>query len=211
MAGDGADERGDAAVLLQGVCQLGVVALELGLLQQDDLGCLRDLSGHPIKALGLADELEDLPVEVDVQFVVVRVTHNQCRLQTSLACLDGVDPCLIPPDLKLNQRLGHLVIHSDDLLCILCGEDMRMLLKHLHGLLDALEQMPGPRDVARDGRQVPHEWRVGLETLVLVLDLRQLQAVVVEDDSELALQVSPETVALQDRLELLEQIQRGLD
>ena len=57
-------------VFRQGPAQLVVVALELLLLDQDDLRRLGDLDAHAVRALGLADQLKSLHVEVDVELSV---------------------------------------------------------------------------------------------------------------------------------------------
>ena len=62
-----ADLAEDAVVLTENELQLILVGLELGLLQQDDLGALRNLDrADAAEALGLADQRQDLLVEVDV-------------------------------------------------------------------------------------------------------------------------------------------------
>mmetsp|Transcript_37397 Transcript_37397/g.96687 ORF Transcript_37397/g.96687 Transcript_37397/m.96687 type:complete len:548 (+) Transcript_37397:9344-10987(+) len=206
-------ELGDSPVLLQEVRQLVVVGLELLLLQQHHLGGLGHLdAAHAVHAPRLADQLQDLGVEVDVEaHAVVRVLDEQRRLQPGLHRLDGVDPGLVPEGLELDEGLGHLVVHADELLGILAGQDGGVALELAHGPLDALVQVPRPRDVPGDRRQVPHERRRSLALLVLILDLVELKAVVVEDHRELGLEVGAQVVALQDALELVQQLQRRLD
>ena len=57
-------------VFRQGPAQLVVVALELLLLEQDDLRRLGDLDAHAVRVPGLANQLKQLHVEVDVQLSV---------------------------------------------------------------------------------------------------------------------------------------------
>mmetsp|Transcript_2860 Transcript_2860/g.7980 ORF Transcript_2860/g.7980 Transcript_2860/m.7980 type:complete len:422 (+) Transcript_2860:3481-4746(+) len=210
---DGLHELRDAPVLLEEVGQLVVVGLELLLLEQHHLGGLRHLdAAHAVHAPRLADQLQDLGVEVDVEaLAVVRVLDQERRLQPGLHGLDGVDPGLVPERLELDQRLRHLVVHANELLGVLAGQDRRVALELPHGALDALVEVARPGDVPGHRRQVAHQRRGGLALLVLVLDLVELQPVVVEDHRELRLQVGPQALALQDALELVQELQRGLD
>ena len=57
-------------VFRRGRTQLVVVALELLLLGQDDLRRLEGFDGRAVQALGLANQLQQLHVEVDVQLPV---------------------------------------------------------------------------------------------------------------------------------------------
>ena len=57
-------------VFRRGRTQLVVVALELLLLGQDDLRRLEDFDTRAVQALGLANQLQQLHVEVDVQLPV---------------------------------------------------------------------------------------------------------------------------------------------
>ena len=49
--------------------------------------------------------------------------------------------------LELEQHLGQFVVVLDDLLGVGSQHDGRVLLEDLHGLLDAPEQLPRPRDL----------------------------------------------------------------
>mmetsp|Transcript_39932 Transcript_39932/g.120716 ORF Transcript_39932/g.120716 Transcript_39932/m.120716 type:complete len:253 (+) Transcript_39932:1126-1884(+) len=71
--------------------------------------------------------------------------------------------------------------------------------------------MPRPGDVAGDRGQVAHHGGRGLALLVLVLHLVQLEPVVAEDDGELGLELCAEALALQDALELIQQLQGPFD
>ena len=57
-------------VFRRGRTRLVVVALELLLLGQDDLRRLEGFDGRAVQALGLANQLQQLHVEVDVQLPV---------------------------------------------------------------------------------------------------------------------------------------------
>ena len=65
--------------------------------------------------------------------------------------------------------------------------------------------MAGPGDVARDGRQVPGRGRRVLALLVRLLDTRQLEAVVVEDDHELRVEICSESLSMEYLLVLLQE------
>jgi hypothetical protein len=84
-------------VFAQDELQLVLVHLELVLLEEHDLGALRDVDrADAAEALGLADQRQDLLVEVDVQLVVVEVADDERSLQASLGLVDLSDPLLAP-------------------------------------------------------------------------------------------------------------------
>mmetsp|Transcript_25633 Transcript_25633/g.73756 ORF Transcript_25633/g.73756 Transcript_25633/m.73756 type:complete len:229 (-) Transcript_25633:599-1285(-) len=142
---------------------------------------------------------------------VIGVLDDERCLQARLHRLNRVHPSLVPQRLELYQRLGRLVVHFDELLGVLAGENSRVALELPHGALDPLVQVPRPRDVTRHGGQVAHQWWSSLALLVLVLHLAQLLPVVEEDHLELILQVLAQVLTLQNALKLVEQLQRGLD
>mmetsp|Transcript_14323 Transcript_14323/g.34907 ORF Transcript_14323/g.34907 Transcript_14323/m.34907 type:complete len:222 (+) Transcript_14323:3726-4391(+) len=131
-------------------------------------------------------------------------------LEASLGGLDGLDPRLEPQRLERHQRLGHRVVRLHRALRLLGAHDGLVGGKFAHGLLDAPQQLPRPHDVSGDGGRVT--WQAG-GVLVLFVDLLhrvQIQAVVLEDDHVLVVQVLLERLALQDALELAQQVQRVL-
>mmetsp|Transcript_25632 Transcript_25632/g.73751 ORF Transcript_25632/g.73751 Transcript_25632/m.73751 type:complete len:268 (+) Transcript_25632:816-1619(+) len=210
---DGLHHLRDPAVLPQEEVQLVVVDFELLLLEKDHFRRLGHLNApHAVHDARLPDQLENLGVEVDVEAVaVVGMFDKQGRLQAGLDGFDGIHPRLVPQCLEFDERLSHLVVHPDQLLRVLRRENRRVALEFVHRSLDAFVQVARPCDVARDGREVPHDGRRGLALLVLVLHLVQLQAVVVEDHRELRLQIGAKVLALQDALQLVEKLQGCLD
>eukprot|EP00965_Chrysotila_dentata_P068049 2251091-Pleurochrysis_carterae.AAC.1 len=50
--------------------------------RQHNLGRLRNVDAHAHQALGLAQQLQDLAIEVDVQLLRGRVAHDERRLST---------------------------------------------------------------------------------------------------------------------------------
>mmetsp|Transcript_56296 Transcript_56296/g.182834 ORF Transcript_56296/g.182834 Transcript_56296/m.182834 type:complete len:278 (-) Transcript_56296:1141-1974(-) len=177
----------DTAVLPQEEAQLGVVHLELLLLQEDHPRGFGHLDvPHAAHAASLANEHEDLRVEIDMEAIVVfRMLNDQGRLQTRLDGLDRIHPGLKPQSLEFDKCLRHLVVHTNELLRILRSKDRRVALELVHRAFDSLVQVPGPSDVACNRRQVSDDRGPCLALLVLVLDLVQLVSVVVEDDSKL--------------------------
>ena len=71
--------------------------------------------------------------------------------------------------------------------------------------------MSHPGYLASHRWQVTHNRRILSVLLVLVLDLVHLEPVVMEDDSVLGVQILSQILALQDILELAEQLQRVFD
>ena len=74
-----------------------------------------------------------------------------------------------------------------------------------------MEQMSGPGDASRNCWQVSHDWRVVLVLLILVLNLMDLKAVVVEQDGVLGVQSILQVVSVENGLELSQEFQRILD
>jgi hypothetical protein len=127
-----------ALVLAQQVLQVVVVGLEAVLLQQHDARALRHLLPEPVQALGLADQLQDLLVEVDVQPPVHRVAHDERGGQAGLGLVHALHPGLVPQELEGHERACQLVVGADDALGVLGGEHVGVGLELFHGLLDAL-------------------------------------------------------------------------
>ena len=201
----------DARVLAQREAEVVEVALELVLLQQHDARALRDGHAHAVEALGLADELQDLGVEVHVEAAVLRVPDDERRLQARLGRLDGLDPRVVPEVLVRHERARDAVVHLDDALAVLGREDGRVGLEAAHGRLNALQQVAAPRDVAGHGRQVARLGRVLLVLLVHGLHELELVAEGGEDDGHLVVEVRAQALALQHVLELLQQVERAVD
>mmetsp|Transcript_17790 Transcript_17790/g.60027 ORF Transcript_17790/g.60027 Transcript_17790/m.60027 type:complete len:645 (-) Transcript_17790:418-2352(-) len=209
--GDGDDHGHDAVVFVQAPVQVVVVRLQLLLLEQHDLGSLGDLGAHAVEALGFADQLQQLHVEIHVQLLILRVADDQRRLEAALGRVDGLHPRLVPEVLKGDEGARELVVHAYDAPRALAVEDVLVRLELFHGLLYAFEQMAAPRDIPGHRRQVPRDGRVVLLRLVQLLDLLEFDAVVLEDDVELGVEVALQRLPLQDGLELVQQIERILD
>jgi hypothetical protein len=56
--------------------KLRVVVLELILLEEDNLGRLRDVDSDSGKALGFTDQGQDLRVEVHIEAIVVGMAND---------------------------------------------------------------------------------------------------------------------------------------
>ena len=204
------DQADDPGVLLDGVRQLAVVVLELLLLEQDDPGIVGDLEPEPLQVLGLLDQQEELLVKVDKEILRLWVLDQEGGLQASLGVLDGALPGVMPERLEFDESPRDPVIGPDDPLALLAGHDPLVLREVLHGLLDPLQELPGPHDASGDGGCVPHQRRRGLLLLVDLLDGVQVCAVVLEDQHVLLVQVGPQTLPLQDGLELSKKVKGGL-
>ena len=95
-----------------------------------------------------------------------RLTDNQRCLEAGLRLVDVVHPVLVPRELEGHERARDLVVHLYYALGLLPREDVLVLLELLHRLLDPLEEMARPGDVAGDGRHVAGHGRVLLQPLV---------------------------------------------
>lgn len=71
--------------------------------------------------------------------------------------------------------------------------------------------MSGPGDATGNSGQVSHNRRVVLVLLILILDLIDLEAVVMEEDSVFGVHTVSQVVALENGLELSEELQRIFD
>mmetsp|Transcript_39912 Transcript_39912/g.120535 ORF Transcript_39912/g.120535 Transcript_39912/m.120535 type:complete len:233 (+) Transcript_39912:1035-1733(+) len=138
---------------------------------------------------------------------ILRVLHDECRLQAAFGRLDGIDPSLVPNDLEFNQGLGQLVVSSRDLLRLATpGQDHGVVVKPSHRVHDAPEEVPRPEDVACDGRHVPYQRRLALVLLVHVLDHAELLAEVVENNTKFRFEVCAQTAVLKDPFELAQKV-----
>ena len=202
---DGLHPGGDPVVFPQHVSELVVIGLQLVLLQHGHFGGLRNLdAAHPIQAPCLPHQLQDLPVEVHVVLAVLQVPHDERGLEAAPRLLHRRRPGAVPHNFELHQRFRHLVVGPGDAPRVPAAvEGLLVAMELLHKVPDALEQVPRPGDVAGDGRHVPRERRLVLALLVHVLDRVQLQAIVVEDERELGVQVGPQrAVHVLDRVHL---------
>ena len=120
-------------------------------------------------------------------------------------CIKGV---YLPQRLELDDRACDPVVRLDDLLRLLGRHEVLVGLEFEHRLLDAPHELPSPHDVARHGGRQSHHGRTGLLLLVEQLHRLEVEAIVVEDDEELGVEVVLERLALQYVLELLEQRER---
>mmetsp|Transcript_23248 Transcript_23248/g.48265 ORF Transcript_23248/g.48265 Transcript_23248/m.48265 type:complete len:321 (-) Transcript_23248:1451-2413(-) len=209
--GDRDDFSDDTVVLGEGPVKLIIESLELLLLEESNLGRLRNLNSHAIKALSLADELENFMVEVDVELAIIRVANDEGSLKPRLGLVDRLDPSLVPQVLKSDECTGNLVVHLDDPLGVLPGEHVLIGLELLHGLLDTLQEVTRPGDVTGDGGKVARNWGIMLLFLVKLLDRLKLHPVILEDDVELGVKVRLKGLTLKNCLKLVKQVEGLLD
>ena len=86
-----------------------------------------------------------------------------------------------------------------------------MFLELLHGLFDALEQMPGPTDTSSDWGHVMSNRRIVLLLLVQLLDLLKFQTVVLKDYCQLGVEQLRQIVTMKNGTKLAQQIEGVLD
>lgn len=72
-----------------------------------------------------------------------------------------------------------------------------------------MEQMSGPSDGSRHCWQVSHHWRVALHLDVLVLNVFDFKAVVLEENGVLGVETRFQVLSMEDSLELSEEL-KGL-
>jgi hypothetical protein len=130
----GTDFVHDSDALSYNILELIVVVLELGLLEEDELGTFGDLDSNTGEALGFTDEGEDLSVEVDVKFQVLVVSDEQSGLETSLCTVDFLLPFLSPHVLIGEESVTKRVVVSHVLLgvSVLSLQDLLRELFHGH-------------------------------------------------------------------------------
>jgi len=111
--GVGANLVNNAVVFLEHKLEFVVVHLELVFLKKDDLGTLRNVNTDTGKAFGLTDKGEDFAIEVNVEFVVLRVSNDKSSLKTSLGLLDFTRPLGTPEELIQEQSVTNVVVMLD--------------------------------------------------------------------------------------------------
>ena len=111
------------------------------------------------------------------------MSDDESGLKSCFSLLNFMSPLLSPEVLEGEEGVPDLVVHSHELLGLLLLN--KVLVKLLHGARDDVEQVSGPGNAARDCGQVAHYRRVVLVLLVLVLNLVDHQAVVVEENGVL--------------------------
>lgn len=74
-----------------------------------------------------------------------------------------------------------------------------------------MEQVTRPGDASRYSWQVTHNWWLALRLLILIFDMVDLKAIVVEQDVVLGVKTILEIVSVQDGLELSEKLERVLN
>jgi hypothetical protein len=138
--GVGSDLVDDSVVLSEDELELVLVGLELILLQQDDLGRLRDINGtNSREALSFSDEGHDLRVEVDIQLVVLRMSDDKGSLEASLGTINLGGPFLPPEILIGEEGVTNFVVGLDKLLGASKLDDVWREL--FHGNRNPIEQM----------------------------------------------------------------------
>jgi len=164
----------DSDALSYNILELIVVVLELGLLEEDELGTFGDLDSNTCKALGFTDESEDLSVEVDVELQVLVVSDEQSGLEAGFCAVDFLLPFFSPHVLIGEEGVTQRVVVSHVLsgVGVLSLQDFLGELFHRHRY--AVEQVARPGDGTSDGRQVTYNWWLLLVSLVIVLDLLDL-------------------------------------
>jgi hypothetical protein len=190
----------DSVVLTEDKLELVVVHLELFLLEKDNLGTLRDINSDSGDALGLSDEGKNLLIEVDVELIVLWMSDDQGSLKTSLSVLNLLDPLFSPEVLEGEKSVTDLVVVLESFLGLLLLD--QVLRELLNGARDSEEQMSGPGDGTGHGWQVTDNWRVVLVAVVLLFDLGDLSAVVLEQQVVLGVKAVSEVVSVKDSLEL---------
>jgi len=111
--GVGANLVNNAVVFLEHKLKFVVVHLELIFLKKDNLGTLGDINTDTGKAFGLTDKGEDFAIEVNVEFVVLRVSNDKSSLKTSLGLLDFTRPLGTPEELIQEQSVTNVVVMLD--------------------------------------------------------------------------------------------------
>lgn len=116
-----------------------VVHFELIFLQENDLSTLRNVNTDSGQAFCLTDQSQNLTVEVDIEFIVVRMPDNESGLKSSLCLLNLMSPLLAPEVLEREESVAGLVVHLHKLFGLLLLNERRREL--LHRSRDPMEEM----------------------------------------------------------------------
>ena len=207
-SGVGPDLVHDTDALTDNILQLVVVVLELVLLEQHNLRALGNLDSNSSKALSLADERENLTVEVDIQLEVLVVTNEQSGLETGLGAVNFLLPFLSPHVLIREQSVSERVVVLD-MLADVAGSLLDQFLRELlHGYGYPVEKMARPGDSTGDRGQVSNHWWLFLVSLIVILDLLDLLTVLLEQVVVLGLEAGFERVSVENALEFSEETER---
>jgi hypothetical protein len=112
---DGDDASDDVLVQCKREAELVEVQLELLLLQHNHRRTLGHVDPHADEALGLANKLQYLRVEINKKSLFARMANDERCLKTRFGRFDGLGPCALPKGFKFDQRAGNAIVRFDDL------------------------------------------------------------------------------------------------
>lgn len=137
------------------------------------------------------------------------MSDDEGSLKASLGTINLGGPFLPPEILIGEEGVTNFVVGLDELLGASQLDDVWREL--FHGNRNPIEQMSGPSNGARNSRQVVADWRVGLEVLIVSLNLVDLSTVVGEQELILGIQGSSQVLSVEDGLKLPKQLQGFID
>jgi len=120
-----------------------------------------------------------------------------------------MSPLLSPKIFKAEKNVTGLIVHLNKLFRLLLLYEGRREL--LHWARDSMEQVSRPCDATSNSGQVSHYGRIVLILLVLILNLVNLQAIVVEKNGILGVNGVAKVTTLEDSLKLSKELQRVFD
>jgi len=103
-------------------------------------------------------------------------------------------PFLSPEVFVREKSVTNLVVHFDKLLGFLLLDQILWELFHRTG--DSMEEVTRPGDTTRDCWQVTNNWWSTLLSLILILDMVDLQSIVVEENAVLGVQAVLQVVSM---------------
>ena len=102
----------DSLVFFQDVKKFVVVHFELFFLEKDNSGTFWDGNTLSVETFGLSDELHDVDIEVDIEFLLGFVSDDQSGLEGGFGSFDFLHPKIIIPHFVNGQHFTQSVVVS---------------------------------------------------------------------------------------------------
>jgi len=138
----------NSVVFSQHKLKFVVIVFELFFLKEHNFSWLGNIDSNTTQTLGLSDKSKNFGVKVNIELVIIRMTNDQCCLETSLSFFNFDCPFLAPQVFIREKSVAYLVERLDWFLEFSLFWKLRWELLHRHW--DSVEKMSWPSDWARD-------------------------------------------------------------